>query len=260
MTELVCFGKSCYEWKDPNFQARLPMPSNLWRQQLQIPMINGSAVCDPRFGVHLRCTDLASGSPCHEPDMQRCSDLPEMRGPLQLNQQQVYKGSVLMLDKSWTPTKLPHWKNSTRVPCHSSGCLKANDIQPPNGDWITKRLTFLESSEASGQTAWRQNYVPMLQQEVHAHGPWPRISQLPCSSARMEDAVILRSFFVDHSGRPVDGIGVNATFVEMGAFDGLRESESLFFERCLGWRGILIEAHPLSFQKLLSVRDASLNG
>jgi FkbM family methyltransferase len=33
------------------------------------------------------------------------------------------------------------------------------------------------------------------------------------------------------------------TFVELGAFDGLRQNNTLYFER-LGWRGVLIEPNP----------------
>ena len=45
----------------------------------------------------------------------------------------------------------------------------------------------------------------------------------------------------------------------MGAYDGMVESTSWFFERCLGWRGILIEAHPQHFQSILINRPATLN-
>lgn len=259
--ELVCFGSQCHEWTDTAFHARLPMPPGYWRSLLRSPSPGNAsaAVCDARFGTPLRCTDLAPGAPCNKPEAQRCTDLPELRGPLQASQERAYAGTILELKRSWLPPHLPRHKNTTHLRCHSSGCLQARDVQPPSGDWITRRLDYTEAPDANGRSALRQGYVPMLQQEVHSHGSWPRISQLPCSSARMEDAVVLRSFFVDTRGRPLDGIAGNATFLEMGAFDGLRESESLFFERCLGFRGILVEAHPLSFQKLLSVRKVSLN-
>lgn len=39
-------------------------------------------------------------------------------------------------------------------------------------------------------------------------------------------------------------------FVEVGAFDGIRGSNSLFFEKFRGWRGLLIEASPLYFSWL----------
>jgi len=44
-------------------------------------------------------------------------------------------------------------------------------------------------------------------------------------------------------------------FLEMGAFDGVHESNSFFFERCLGWTGLLIEANPRMFTRL---KDSSM--
>ena len=41
-----------------------------------------------------------------------------------------------------------------------------------------------------------------------------------------------------------------ATFMEMGAYDGITASQTTLFERCLGWDGVLVEANPTNFQKL----------
>ena len=41
-------------------------------------------------------------------------------------------------------------------------------------------------------------------------------------------------------------------FVEVGGFDGERFSNSLYFERSLGWDGLLVEANPYAYEKLLS--------
>ena len=40
------------------------------------------------------------------------------------------------------------------------------------------------------------------------------------------------------------------TFLEVGGFDGLTGSNTLFLESCLGWRGVLVEAQPQSFEKM----------
>ena len=40
------------------------------------------------------------------------------------------------------------------------------------------------------------------------------------------------------------------TFIEIGAFDGTSGSQTLLFERCHGWRGVLVEASPPNFEKL----------
>jgi FkbM family methyltransferase len=44
------------------------------------------------------------------------------------------------------------------------------------------------------------------------------------------------------------------TFVEVGAYDGEQASNSLFFERFLGWRGLCIEPQPAAFAQLVKRR------
>ena len=48
------------------------------------------------------------------------------------------------------------------------------------------------------------------------------------------------------------------TFVELGGNDGVASSNTLFLEACQGWRGILIEANPLSFERLRQRRPAAV--
>jgi len=44
------------------------------------------------------------------------------------------------------------------------------------------------------------------------------------------------------------------TYIELGAFDGLTESNTRFFDKCLNWDGILIEGNPVQFPHLLQNR------
>jgi FkbM family methyltransferase len=46
----------------------------------------------------------------------------------------------------------------------------------------------------------------------------------------------------------------NGYFVELGANDGIRQSNSLYFEKYRGWHGLLIEAAPPNFLKCLKNR------
>lgn len=46
----------------------------------------------------------------------------------------------------------------------------------------------------------------------------------------------------------------NGTFVEIGAFDGVSFSNTLFLEQELGWSGLAIEPNPNSFSKLTENR------
>ena len=39
-------------------------------------------------------------------------------------------------------------------------------------------------------------------------------------------------------------------FLEIGGFDGITESNTLLFERCLNWRGMLVEANPVAWEAL----------
>ena len=47
----------------------------------------------------------------------------------------------------------------------------------------------------------------------------------------------------------------NPIYLEMGALDGKLYSNTLFFERYLGWTGILVEPHPKAFQDLVKNRS-----
>jgi hypothetical protein len=44
------------------------------------------------------------------------------------------------------------------------------------------------------------------------------------------------------------------TYVELGAFDGKEESNTVFFDTCLGWSGLLIEAQTESYKKVIQNR------
>lgn len=48
------------------------------------------------------------------------------------------------------------------------------------------------------------------------------------------------------------------TFLEMGAHDGVKYSNTKFFEDDLDWSGVLIEPNPTSFSKLRNNRPRSL--
>eukprot|EP00756_Hemistasia_phaeocysticola_P051956 Hpha_TRINITY_DN2713_c0_g1::TRINITY_DN2713_c0_g1_i1::g.110454::m.110454 len=60
------------------------------------------------------------------------------------------------------------------------------------------------------------------------------------SSSREDEALYYRYFCGMCEG----------TYVEMGALDGLRASNTLFFERALGWNGLLVEASPTNLPKV----------
>jgi len=49
----------------------------------------------------------------------------------------------------------------------------------------------------------------------------------------------------------------NGYYLECGANDGVNQSNTWYFEKCLNWSGILIEPHPKQFVKLKNNRKSS---
>jgi FkbM family methyltransferase len=62
-----------------------------------------------------------------------------------------------------------------------------------------------------------------------------------------QDHFLFENFFCGKRG---------GVFVDIGAYDGVKFSNSLFFERHLGWRGLCIEPLPSAFAKLSAQRRA----
>lgn len=75
-------------------------------------------------------------------------------------------------------------------------------------------------------------------------------SEMKRSRAR-EDKILYEAFFRKR------GAAFKGKYVELGAFDGVKASNSRFFDLCLGWEGLLIEGHPVSFQRLVQNRPAA---
>ena len=74
-------------------------------------------------------------------------------------------------------------------------------------------------------------------------------SKFSFNSQRHEDEFLLNQFFRDICG---------GTYIEMGALDGIRYSNSLFFNQALDWKGLLIEADPNNYKKLVDNRKNEL--
>ena len=58
-----------------------------------------------------------------------------------------------------------------------------------------------------------------------------------------EDLLLLPTLLLAAGGRP-------GSFVELGALNGVRYSNTVVLERCFGWRGVLIEGNPDNFDQL----------
>lgn len=71
-------------------------------------------------------------------------------------------------------------------------------------------------------------------------------SSYTCSNSRMEEQHLVELFLplmkLPNRHPPI--------FVELGGYNGVHESNTIFLQRCLGWRGLLIEAQPSAFADL----------
>jgi hypothetical protein len=68
-------------------------------------------------------------------------------------------------------------------------------------------------------------------------------------SQRGEDKFLLERFFNNVCG---------GTYIEMGALDGITYSNSFYFNGALDWKGVLIEANPNNYKKLVLNRQFEL--
>ena len=117
---------------------------------------------------------------------------------------------------------------------------------PANDANLLRQLSY--QTPAGGRLGW----VPPVLQRLE----YRALGKLPCSDARGEDSAVVRTFFINEvTGQPFAG----GTFLEMGGFDGVSESQTWALERCLGWKGVLIEAERHNFAKLLGNRPSTLN-
>lgn len=92
---------------------------------------------------------------------------------------------------------------------------------------------------------------PSLQIESSRHQPATpaELARFDCvvtnSRSQFREDLLMLPLLLNATGLDSPG-----TFVELGAFDGLDSSNSLLYERCFGWRGLLIEANPRNYAKL----------
>lgn len=68
------------------------------------------------------------------------------------------------------------------------------------------------------------------------------------ASAEGQDALIHERWFAGRRG---------GTFLDLGAYDGVTWSNTLFFERVLGWTGLCVEASPRLFARLAASRSCT---
>lgn len=113
----------------------------------------------------------------------------------------------------------------------------------------------------STQWAKFQHHVPIrrsasnLQSATEFCGTMPQFDNFWNLSSLVrsrldEDKTIYNTFFKHLSQSDMKDFH----YIELGAFDGAQESNTRFFDLCLGWKGLLIEPNPRIFPKLVDNR------
>ena len=159
----------------------------------------------------------------------------------------TYRGRSATCRSSWTALTGPINRNPG-APCllasrHKAHTLRSLLRSARRMGWVPSLLPGSQTLRVSD--GWR-SYAPKSHMAV----------VLPCSSARGEDAAVMRTFFTHvETAAPLPG----GVFLEIGGYNGVTESQSWVLEGCLGWQGVLVEANPTSFRALRAARPASLN-
>ena len=122
---------------------------------------------------------------------------------------------------------------------------------------ITATFYFLSLLISDASSISRDEPVSVLDKPIGAT-PIPKqtlrtVRRPRFNSQSNEDKALYEMIYKDKA--PEYG----GVILEMGALDGVTFSISMFFEKFLGWKSILIEANPKNFKKLVVNRPKSIN-
>lgn len=158
----------------------------------------------------------------------------------------------------------------------------AAPMSKSKGDAMHKSLPSMTDQQFYDKYSKYNGHLPSLKQYERVVDPscgeYPDyfdFFSLPKSqrSRFFEDKTIYDTFFKDKTtssqrkfnGRmPLQSSALQqqqapfGTYVELGAFDGSEESNTIFFDKCLGWDGLLIEAQSESYEKVLKNRPNAM--
>lgn len=71
-------------------------------------------------------------------------------------------------------------------------------------------------------------------------------------SANGEDTAVFDAFFSSPEYMNKDHF-----YMEIGGHDGIWESNSRLYDVCLGWKGLLVEPHPKSYERMVQLRPSA---
>lgn len=137
----------------------------------------------------------------------------------------------------------------TNISSHvkSEECTTSNDMTSKRSSiWIDRSLNSLPQDDLGLINTIKTHYI-----YPPSKGEYNFSRNAPDVNGQFGQAnYIANTLFKNYSKRDTK----RGFFVEAGAYDGELISNSLIFEKLLGWSGILIEPNPVAFRRLLSKR------
>ncbi len=115
----------------------------------------------------------------------------------------------------------------------------------PAGYTLDHVVQVAEDHGAGDSSDTSPAWFPFVQGEWRAHDPaW----QTKCEQFIFADAPFTAQFqqdwFLFHNFFKHLGAGYKGTYVDVGSNDPFKLSNTAFFDKCLGWRGVCVEPQP----------------
>ena len=143
---------------------------------------------------------------------------------------------------------------ATKTKYHNTIINDVYKYQPPSIDSSSSSSSSSRGNENENNNNNNNNIGCGVSPDFNV---WSSIPHVTNRSRYGEDMKIYNLFFKDHNIYNNNNNNNNMTYVELGAFDGIRESNTHFYDYCLGWNGLLLEGNPVKYKDLLINRPNS---
>jgi len=122
---------------------------------------------------------------------------------------------------------------------------EANKEEKNDGDEQSKRMTMYRERYRYTEPQARDP-PPFDCGAAPDYGSFFKLKNTERSRSN-EDLTIFNTFFKEQ-------FNDQGVYIEMGAFNGMKESNTRFFDECLGWDGLLVEPNPIMTDQIIQNR------
>ena len=147
----------------------------------------------------------------------------------------------LLLAVSLTIYVLTFVATSLRLPMLTGDCPESNRVRATFNAFSQSQSGLLQNLDASQAVEVFRTFL--LNPPVPASVPYPSSVTSQTWFSQVEQDKAIDALLQQQT---------NGFFIEVGAYDGISLSNSLFFEKSRNWTGLLIEANPRAYRELLA--------